>query len=72
MLESELWYNKTVTKNVKGTKTMEFIKTFDQYPYNILISSLILYSAPLPQQKGSIFKHACLGEITDFHLSGGL
>ena len=32
MPEAKLWYNKTETKNVKVAKTVEFIKTCDQYP----------------------------------------
>ena len=30
MLESKLWYDKTVNKNVKGAKAMGFIKNCDQ------------------------------------------
>ena len=31
MRESKLWLNKTKTKNVKVTKMVQFIKTYDQY-----------------------------------------
>ena len=32
MIKSLLWCNKIVTKNVTGTKMVEFIKHFEQYP----------------------------------------
>lgn len=32
MIKSLLWCNKIVTKNVTGTKIVEFIKNFEQYP----------------------------------------
>ena len=33
MLECKLWYSETATKNVKGKKMVEFMKTCDQYPH---------------------------------------
>lgn len=32
MLDSKLWYNKRVSKNVKGAKMMVFNKTCEQFP----------------------------------------
>ena len=48
MLESDLWYRKTVNKNVKGAKMMGFLKACDQYPHKLycghLFSSLRVFS----------------------------
>ena len=47
---SKLWYSKTVNKNVKSAKMMEFIKTYDQYPHKFnfghLFISLSNFSVP--------------------------
>ena len=46
MIESKIWHNKTEIKNVKVVKTVEFIKTCDQYPHKFnfghFFSSIIL------------------------------
>ena len=48
MLESDLWYRKTVNKNVKGAKMMGFLKACYQYPHQFycghLFSSLRVFS----------------------------
>ena len=48
MLESKLWYDKTVNKNVKGAKTMGFIKNCDQnshkFSFGHFFSSLSVIS----------------------------
>ena len=57
MLESKLWYIKTVLNNVTGYKDDEINKTCAQYLYKFkyshIFSSLIVSSL---EKKGSLFK----------------
>ena len=65
MLGSKLKYNRTETKNVKVAKMVEFIKTYDQYPYKFNFGNFFSSTILLPFCWGKIKKHY-LGEMVNF------